>query len=95
MYDVIVAGAGPSGALCACQLAQAGLKVALLEKASLPRHKPCGGGLTLKTIKAIPFVIDEVLEFSARGGMVTFAGKPLLKTETGHPPGLSCPAHVL
>jgi geranylgeranyl reductase family protein len=85
MYDVIVAGAGPSGALCACQLAQAGLKVALLEKASLPRHKPCGGGLTLKTIKAIPFVIDEVLEFSARGGMVTFAGKPLLKTETATP----------
>lgn len=43
-YDLIVCGAGPAGAMAALTAAQAGLKVALLEKRCLPRHKPCGGG---------------------------------------------------
>ena len=43
-YDLIVCGAGPSGAMAAATAAQAGLKVALLEKQILPRHKTCGGG---------------------------------------------------
>jgi geranylgeranyl reductase family protein len=43
-YDLIVCGAGPAGAMAAATAAQAGLKVALLEKRLLPRHKTCGGG---------------------------------------------------
>ncbi len=43
-YDLIVCGAGPAGAMAAATAAQAGLKVALLEKQILPRHKTCGGG---------------------------------------------------
>lgn len=43
-YDLIVCGAGPAGAMAAATAAQAGLKVALLEKHSLPRYKTCGGG---------------------------------------------------
>ncbi len=46
-YDVIVCGAGPAGASAAYAIAQAGLKVALLEKQSLPRHKTCGGGMPI------------------------------------------------
>lgn len=44
--DVIVVGAGPGGAACAWKCAEAGLSVLLLERApSLPRYKPCGGGI--------------------------------------------------
>jgi geranylgeranyl reductase family protein len=46
-YDVIVCGAGPAGATAAATAARAGLKVALLEKHKLPRHKTCGGGMPM------------------------------------------------
>jgi geranylgeranyl reductase family protein len=52
-YDVIVIGAGPAGASAAAQMARAGMKVALLEKQALPRHKTCGGGM--------PVTVGEVL----------------------------------
>lgn len=44
-WDVIVLGAGPAGAVAARQLALAKLRVLLIEKASLPRFKVCGGCL--------------------------------------------------
>jgi geranylgeranyl reductase family protein len=46
-YDVVVCGAGPSGAMAAAEAAKAGLNVALLEKQFLPRHKTCGGGMPM------------------------------------------------
>lgn len=41
-YDVIVVGGGPSGATSAVLLAQAGWKVAVVEKSKFPRRKVCG-----------------------------------------------------
>jgi flavin-dependent dehydrogenase len=40
--DVLIAGAGPAGAVAALVLARAGVRVRLLERASLPRDKLCG-----------------------------------------------------
>jgi menaquinone-9 beta-reductase len=51
--DVIVVGAGPSGATTAYYLAQAGFNVLLLEKARFPREKVCGDGLTPRAVKAL------------------------------------------
>ena len=42
-YDVIVVGGGPSGATAAHEIALAGHKVLLLERAF--RIKPCGGAI--------------------------------------------------
>ena len=44
-YEVIVVGAGPSGAIAARDLARSGARVALID-GSHPREKPCGGGVT-------------------------------------------------
>lgn len=49
-YDVIIVGAGPAGAAAAYFLAQAGLQVALLDKADFPRDKTCGDGLTPRAL---------------------------------------------
>lgn len=46
MYDCIVVGAGPAGASTAYHLARQGHSVLILEKASLPRYKPCSGAVS-------------------------------------------------
>jgi geranylgeranyl reductase family protein len=51
--DVIVVGAGPSGATTAFYLAQSGLDVLLLEKSRFPREKVCGDGLTPRAVKTL------------------------------------------
>ena len=45
-YDVVIVGAGPAGAILAYLLAKEGVDVLILEKKTLPRYKPCAGGLT-------------------------------------------------
>jgi geranylgeranyl reductase family protein len=42
-YDSVVVGAGPAGASAARVLGEAGQSVLLLDIASFPRRKPCGG----------------------------------------------------
>jgi digeranylgeranylglycerophospholipid reductase len=46
MYDVIVVGAGPAGSLAAREIAQAGWRVALLERGEYAgQRNVCGGGI--------------------------------------------------
>ncbi|MFX0538935.1 geranylgeranyl reductase family protein [Ornithinimicrobium sp. Y1847] len=51
--DVIVVGAGPGGSAAAAYLAQHGLDVLLLEKATFPRDKICGDGLTPRAVREL------------------------------------------
>ena len=51
--DVIVVGAGPAGSTAATYLARSGVDVLLLEKATFPRDKVCGDGLTPRGVKQV------------------------------------------
>jgi menaquinone-9 beta-reductase len=63
--DVIVVGAGPAGSATATQLAGRGLDVLLLEKATFPRDKICGDGLTPRAVKQL---VDLGVDISVEKG---------------------------
>ncbi len=50
-YDVVVVGAGPSGAAAAKGLTQNGLGVLVVERKRLPRYKICSGLINEKSLK--------------------------------------------
>ena len=49
--DVVVVGAGPAGSSAATSLARAGREVLLVDKATFPRDKCCGDGLTALALR--------------------------------------------
>ena len=51
--DVVVVGAGPAGSAAAATLARAGLDVVLADKATFPRDKCCGDGLTALALRQL------------------------------------------
>jgi geranylgeranyl reductase family protein len=61
-FDAIVVGAGPGGSVAAYHLARGGASVLLLDRARFPRDKPCGGGLTGRALRQLPFSVDPVVE---------------------------------
>ena len=85
IFDVIIVGAGPSGAMAGFHLAQAGMNVLLLEKSTFPRRKVCGGGLTHRAFKEIPFDISPVIHREVNWGYVGFRGRKIGKIQSNHP----------
>ena len=73
-HEVIVVGAGPAGATLAYELAIRGVTVLVLDKAIFPRHKCCGGGLTVKATGLLGDGVAEVTEDSISSALLTFAG---------------------
>ena len=52
-WDVLVVGAGPSGAATAHWLAEAGHRVLVVDKKQFPREKTCGDGLTPRAVRQL------------------------------------------
>lgn len=64
-FDVAVVGAGPAGAAAAIVLAQQGREVALIDKATFPRDKICGDGLTTGALRLLEELGVDPLEVSS------------------------------
>ncbi|SBO42537.1 NAD(P)/FAD-dependent oxidoreductase [Cyanobium sp. NIES-981] len=64
--EVIVVGAGAAGAAAAFHLARLGRDVLVLDSATFPRTKPCGGGMAASVQRWFPFdlrpAVDTVIE---------------------------------
>ena len=61
-YDVVVVGAGPAGSSWAYELARLGARVALVEKAAMPRYKTCGGGIVARALKLLAVDASDAIE---------------------------------
>ncbi|NDA54283.1 MAG: FAD-dependent oxidoreductase, partial [Actinobacteria bacterium] len=53
LVDVLVVGAGPAGIAAAVTAHRAGLRVVVIDKASFPRDKCCGDGLTTGALRLL------------------------------------------
>ena len=61
-FDAVVIGAGPAGSTTGYRLAEAGISVLVVDKATFPRDKPCGGGLTMRAVRQCPIDPTPVVE---------------------------------
>ena len=53
VFDVLVIGAGPTGAAAAYWLAEQGRRVLVVERKRFPRDKTCGDGLTPRAVRQL------------------------------------------
>ncbi len=84
-FDAIVVGAGPAGTTAARELAASGARVLIVDKATFPRYKACGGGVPLRTERLLPFPIDDVVEDSVHRLEVTWRGEMRFVRDSGQP----------
>ena len=84
-YDAIVVGAGPAGSTAAYRLATDGASVLLLDRARFPRDKPCGGGVTMRALRELPFSIDPVVEHIVTKAVLRHGFRRSTERGTGGP----------
>jgi flavin-dependent dehydrogenase len=53
VWDAVIIGAGPAGAMAACSLSDRGLSVLLIDRQGFPRKKVCGGCLSASAIEIL------------------------------------------
>jgi geranylgeranyl reductase family protein len=77
-YDVVIIGAGPSGATAAYHCAKSGLDTLVVDKSQFPRYKECGGGLSEQAMSYLDFPIDdELIERDIYGTRVRFGNEAI------------------
>ncbi len=78
--DVVIVGGGPAGSVTAHRLAEKGVKVTLLDRATFPREKSCGDGVGARGLAVLErsglaewssrYLAPEVLRMSPPNGRV-------------------------
>jgi len=58
--DVLIIGAGPAGTVCGSLLKQAGVDCLIVDHATFPRDKVCGGGLTVKAWRLLDMLLPGI-----------------------------------
>ena len=66
MFDVAIVGAGPCGSTAAAELAKQGARVVLLDAASFPRRRTCGGGVLARGLSSLPAETRDAVERQCR-----------------------------
>lgn len=89
MYDVVIIGAGPSGAYSAYLMAKQGLRVLLCDRAAFPREKTCGGGISQKTVDLLEFDISSVVERRLQGAWLTYRNRDAVVKDLGAKSGVA------
>ncbi len=84
-FDAIVVGAGPAGSTAARELAASGARVLVVDRATFPRYKACGGGIPQRTERLLPFPISSVIEDSVHLLDVADHGKMRFVRDSGPP----------
>lgn len=87
-YDTIVVGGGPAGATAALTLAKGGARVLLLERRRLPRYKPCGGCLSQRVERLLPFDPSKLIAERITGLTFTWRGRDPIKATFSEPVAL-------
>ncbi len=85
MYDCIIVGAGPAGGSAAYHLAKRGRSVLLLEKASLPRYKPCGGGVSPQVAQWFDFDFSPAISLKIKAIRYTWKMDDPVEAEINTP----------
>ena len=57
--DVLIVGGGPAGSSCAWGLRSSGLHAVVLDKATFPRNKVCGGWITPWVVQALEINMED------------------------------------
>ncbi|MGC8570461.1 NAD(P)/FAD-dependent oxidoreductase [Caldivirga sp.] len=90
MHDLIIVGSGPAGNTAALVASRLGIRALIIDKSRHPRAKPCGGGLTPKTIalsrllgldlsEVIEHECDEVVTVTQAGSFAMRFKEPMIR----------------
>jgi geranylgeranyl reductase family protein len=78
-YDAVVVGAGPAGSTTAALLAEAGVRVALLDRAAFPRPKACAEYLSPEAARVLDRL--DVLNAVRAAGAATLSGMRVVSVD--------------
>jgi len=85
--DVLIVGAGPSGAYLGHLLARRGIEVGIIERDEMPRDKVCGGGLSRKAIELLDLDVEPLVHRWIHGAHLSYRGGGRFLKHTGQPIG--------